>query len=344
MATINLPRICNEIGIFRFCKDLKEQNGVEEVTLDFSRMARVEPFAMIYIAKFIRDFHRANSKTKIICIGHRRKEYAANMGFFKSFGLKHGKSPSSSIGSQGNFLPFTILDMQKIKEEAKQEYTVGQEIIEKHSLNLAEILTQQKGTDLVKTLNYSIREIIRNVYEHSQSNTMLCCAQHWPTYHKVEIVIADNGIGLKKSLEANPHIKSRNDSEAIQQALMPAISSKNYEGIKIDTNNPWHNSGYGLYMSSRICRLGGSFLVCSGSHGIKLTEEKKEYIDLGHQCTGTVIRMMLDTRKLTELNTMLDQFRKEGYEIAKGLKGVGTYSASAASKMLSTDFNNIEKN
>jgi hypothetical protein len=35
---------------------------------------------------------------------------------------------------------------------------------------------------------------------------------------------------------------------------------------------------------------------------------------------------------------MLSKFRDDGYEIAKKIKGVGMYSASSASQMLSRDF------
>ncbi len=48
--------------------------------------------------------------------------------------------------------------------------------------------------------------------------------------------------------------------------------------------------------------------------------------------------MVLNTSKLTELSQMLAKFRDDGYEIAKEIKGVGMYTASAASQMLSRDF------
>lgn len=338
MTTLVFPNNCNEENIFKFCAELQAQHGVEKITIDFSNMGRIEPFAMIYLAKLINDFKRLDRDISIECRGHSNKQYPANMGFFKAFGLQHGKSPEQGIRDTDNFIPFTILDMQTIKDEAAQQYTVGQEIIEKRALHLAEVLSRQEKTDLVEALNYSIREIIRNVYEHSSSIKVAYCAQYWPTYHKVEIAIADNGIGLRESLSKNPFIDAKSDSEAIQLALMPAISSKNYKGRKVNASDPWHNSGYGLYMSSRICSLGGSFLVCSGNHAIKLNEEGKTHYELDHICKGTVIRMVLDTNKLTELSTMLGQFREEGYKIARDMGGIGSYSASAASKMLSKDF------
>lgn len=337
MKKIFFPNECEESAVFSFCSEVDSCSGQKKITIDFSNMGRVEPFAMIYIGKFIGQFSRRNKETTIWCCGYEDKKYAANMAFFKAFGLNHGKAPNTNSGNN-RFIPFTILDLQTISDEASKDWISGQDIIEKRSKQLAQILSQEESTDLVDTLTFSIREIMRNVYEHSQSKKVAYCAQYWPMYEKVEISIADNGIGLKESLKTNPFIDVETDSDAIQQALMPAISSKNYKGKKIDKSDPWHNSGFGLYMSSRICRMGGSFLICSGNHGIKLSKEYKEHIDLDHFCSGTVVRMVLDTSKLTELNPMLARFREDGYEIAKDIKGVGRYDASAASQMLSRDF------
>ncbi|MGR3972556.1 hypothetical protein [Shewanella baltica] len=337
MPTVKFPSKCNEKEIFKFCSEVESHAGVEELLIDFTSMGRIEPFSMVYVAKQIRDFSRNNQNTTVSCTGHQNKVYAANMAFFRAFGLKHGREPNCKQGNEC-FVPFTILRIRTIVDEASKEWKVAQDVIESRSEHLAKILSREDGGNLVDALTFSIREIMRNVLEHSQSRSIEYCAQFWPTYNKVEIAIIDNGIGLKKSLSANPFIQVQCDSDAIQQALMPAISSKNFKGARIDRNNPWHNSGFGLYMISRICRLGGSFLICSGDHGIALDEHGKQHIDLGHKVKGTAVRMVLNTSKLTDLSQMLAKFRDDGYEIAKEIKGVGMYTASAASQMLSRDF------
>jgi hypothetical protein len=341
MQTVKFPTYCGEKEIFDFCTRVESYSSVEKLLIDFSSMGRIEPFTMVYIAKHIRDFNRNNKNTVVSCCGHKDKDYAANMAFFRAFGLRHGREPNCKDGN-GSFVPFTILRIQTIVDEASKDWLVQeeQEIIERRSEHLAKILSREDSGNLVDALTFSIREIMRNVFEHSESRSIEYCAQFWASYSKVEIAVIDNGIGLKKSLSKNPFIQVDCDSDAIQQALMPAISSKNYEGLRIDRDNPWHNSGFGLYMINRICRLGGNFLICSGNHGIKLDENGKQHIDLGHYCKGTAVRMVLNTSKLTELSKMLALFREDGYKIAKEIKGVGMYTASAASQMLSRDFKN----
>lgn len=337
MPQIYYPSACSSNSIFQFCDQVTRYAGASELIIDFSSMGRIEPFAMVYVAKIIREFNKNNPQTRTLCCGFENKQYAANMAFFRAFGLRHGREPSCTVGND-RFVPFTILRVRTIVGEASNEWLAEQEIIEKRSERLAQILTQQDTSDLVDALTFSIRETMRNVFEHSKSKTIEYCAQYWPTYHKVEIAIADSGIGLMASLKENPYVQVRCDADAIQQALMPAISSKNYNGVRVDRNDPWHNSGYGLYMINRLCRLGGSFIICSGSHGIKLDASGKEHFNLNHVCKGTAVRMVLNTGRIASLSVMLSQFREEGYAIAKQIRGVGMYAASTASQMLSRDF------
>lgn len=337
MPKIYYPNNCGSQAIFRFCDEVSAQAGCEELIIDFSSMGRIEPFTMVYVAKVIREFNRNNPSATVACCGFQDKQYAANMAFFRAFGLKHGRRPNCT-GGTARFVPFTILRMKTIVDEASNEWKAEQEVIETRSSQLARILAQDENGDLVDALTFSIREVMRNVFEHSKSKSIEYCAQYWPTYHKVEIAIADSGIGLMESLKDNPYIQVQCDADAIQQALMPAVSSKNYEGTRVNRNDPWHNSGFGLYMINRLCRLGGSFIICSGYHGIKLNDHGKTHIDLKHYCKGVVVRMVLNTSKLNSLSNMLTQFREEGYVIARQIKGVGMYEASAASQMLSRDF------
>lgn len=334
---IEFPKESDLYSIFSFCNEIEDCVGESKIIIDFSSMGRIEPFSMVYLAKYIRDFYKSNPNAKIICKGFEGKSYAANMGFFRAFGLKHGREPNATDGN-GSFVPFSIIRTQSIADEARKSWQPEQDIIESRSSKLAKILAQEDDGNLVDALTFSIREVMRNVIEHSHSKTIEYCAQFWPTYNKVEIVISDNGIGLKGSLKKNPYIQVECDSDAIQQALMPAISSKNFKGAIIDRDDPWHNSGFGLYMISRICRLGGSFLICSGDHGIFLNEEGKNHLFLGHNFSGTITRMVLNTSKLQKLSDMLRLYRDEGYDVAKTIKGVGYYQASAASQMLSRDF------
>lgn len=324
-------------SIFQFCDSLFAIPVSNKITIDFATMGRIEPFCLVYLSKALRDITNRNIHKTIWCRNHQNKDYASHMGFFKSFHLDHGKMPGEAMGST-TYLPITCLTIEELNNEALQEWEPVQEVIERRAKSLSEKLSQQSSTNLVDTLTFSIREIMRNIFEHSGASCIWYCAQYWPIYGNAEISILDEGIGIQQSIRINPFLEVKNDSDAIQQAIMPGISSKNYKGVRVDRNNPWHNSGYGLYMTSRLCRNGGAIYIGSGWHGILLNESGKVHFNLNHYCQGTVIKLDLSISKLGQLSTQLSAFKNEGYQIASQIKGTGYYSASAASQMLSRDF------
>ena len=114
---------------------------------------------------------------------------------------------------------------------------------------------------------------------------------------------------------------------------MPGISGNPHAGRG---NDQWNNSGYGLYMTSRICRNGGSFLLCSGGTGIELSQEGKHTFDSDFQ--GTAIRLVIDTANLSALRERLQQFAAQGRVAAAQIAGANVNVASTASQMLTRDF------
>src|SRR3712207_4279572 len=105
-------------------------------------------------------------------------------------------------------------------------------------------------------LSYSIREIFRNVFEHSGAESLHFCAQYWPTSNRVEFSVADFGIGIRKALALNPNFRFATDKQAIEWSLLPSVSGRTHLPR---VSSVWYNSGYGLYMTSRFARNGGNF-------------------------------------------------------------------------------------
>lgn len=119
------------------------------------------------------------------------------MGFFKAFGLNHGKSPGEARGSQ-SYLPITLLNAREIRNDAAEMKVNPGEILEGLSKELTQVLTQTKEGDLYDMLVYSLREMLRNVVEHSRCIEFGLCAQYWPSMNRVSLAILDRGIGIKK--------------------------------------------------------------------------------------------------------------------------------------------------
>ena len=316
--------------------ELANLGEAKEFEFDFSRTRNVEPFAMLMVSSEIHRFTRRYPNSTVSCLNYRHMAYAAHMGFFQAFGLPFGKEPGQAAGSP-RYLPVTIFRCQDlIANAAAKGVEVGDEI-EENSRKMAAMLCGADSGPLFDTFSYSARELMRNVVEHSKAFQFGICAQYWPSKSRVEVSIIDRGIGLRESLSSNPHIDASDDKRAINYALMPAVSGKAFKGARVRQKGPWANSGFGLYMTSRICRNGGSFFIASGDTGMLLSKDvAKRYFDC--KFSGTAIRMIIKTDEISDLRDSLEKFRNEGYEIQSRYREIVNIDPSSASLMLSQDF------
>ncbi|MBL0352380.1 MAG: sensor histidine kinase [Dechloromonas sp.] len=330
-ASLDLPSAL-DFSVF-----LSKIERADEYVFDFSRTRTVEPFPMLLVSSEIQRLAMRFEGTNTACSNFKHMTYAGHMGFFQAFGLEFGKAPGEANGSK-RYIPLKIFHCDDlIKAAAAKGIEVGDEV-EGESQHMAAMLCGSDSGAVFDTLTYSVRELMRNVVEHSEAKQFGICAQYWPTKGRVEVAILDRGIGLRESLKNNPHLDVTDDKRAINYALMPAVSGKAFKGARQKQKGPWANSGFGLYMTSRICRNGGTFFVASGDKGMLLTKktEAKRYFDSAFQ--GTAIRMVVRTDQLSELRDALEKYRNEGYEIQRRYKEIVSIDPSSASLMLSEDF------
>lgn len=337
--TINAPINLSLPNAIEFCEMLQSLESDTEFVIDFSQTkGLVEPFGMLLVSSEIQRLGQRKPDSKLSCRSFEHMTYAGHMGFFQAFGLDFGKRPGQANGSS-NYVPLTILSTEKIiKDAAISGHEVGDEI-EELSKRLSETLCSQSEGALFDTLSYSIREIVRNVVEHSEATQFGICSQYWPGRGKAEVAIIDRGIGLMSSLSHNPHIAASDDKSSINYALMPAVSGKAFKGARRRSpRSPWNNSGFGLYMTSRICRNGGNFFIGSGATGMLLTSgaQAKRYFAMTH--SGTAVRLTINTSQLIGLKESLERYRNEGYAIQNKYREIVNIDPSSASLMLSEDF------
>lgn len=333
--TIPVPSSFDLATALTFSSLLFSIEESEEYVFDFSSTRTIEPFPMLLVSSQIRRLADKFPNSKLACTNYKHMTYAGHMGFFQAFGLDFGKFPGEANGSS-TYLPLTLFDCQNLIQQAADKGTEVGDEVEEVSKRLARLLCSQDGA-VYDTLAYSLRELMRNVVEHSQSRQFGVCAQYWPSKNKVEVAIFDRGIGLQASLRHNPHLDVSDDKRAVNYALMPAVSGKAFKGSRKQRGN-WANSGFGLYMTSRICRNGGTFFIASGETGMLITHksEGKKYFQCAFQ--GTAVRMVVRTNQIAELRDALEQYRNEGYAIQSKYKEIVNIDPSAASLMLSEDF------
>jgi hypothetical protein len=187
--------------------------------------------------------------------------------------------------------------------------------------------------EMFDALSYSIRETMRNVFEHSKTELLYYCAQYWPRSNKIEFAVADFGIGIKRALAQNPNFRFDNDKQAIEYSLLPSVSGSTHLPRRSEN---WFNSGYGLYMTNRLARNGGNFVLASGTSAILLSSKTKTNFKTSY--LGTILRFNIDVDKIGDVQARLAQFREEGFKIASTIAGSGNRPPSAMSLLLRRDY------
>jgi len=337
---IKLPHNLDFEDALAFMSPISLRPGYDLV-FDFSQVKWVEPFGMLLVASRIRRIVDACGRNGVSCYvkGHNRTQqshdYLAHMGFFQSTGINFGKVPGQAPGSQ-RYVPITELTRDSLVQDpaARFDMHIG-ETIERRASNLARVLAQSES-NLRETLKYSIREIIRNGFEHSESDNIWVAAQCWPNSDKVEIAILDDGIGIKESLSHNPNLSIVADDVALSWAIKPGISGKTHQVSLRRTRSQeseWDNSGYGLYITNALCRLAGDFVIVSGKKALHTTPASTVFHSAHHR--GTAVRIQFTISKLPQLQQALKRIVDEGERLAAN-SGIETIKSASKSSRTAT--------
>ena len=321
---IDIPDM-NFYNALEFCDKLNQIVPVEgeKYYFDFANVYTCDPFPMLIVSNEIRN--KRKELERFECYAKNcNNTYARHMKFYNACGIEKNDDVSVSKGNT-RYNCITKLSVQQLKNEGLNDLDIIQEVIDKKSKLMAEILAQgNKGFQ--SWLSFVIREIMRNVPEHSNSDTIWYCAQYWPSYDLVELAILDEGIGIRKSLSDNIayHNQIDSDLDAIQLALKPGISGTFRGDSQPITNNEWDNSGYGLYMVSQMCaELDASFIVASGDAAIRIRKEESSIVQ---ECKktkvhGTAIQIRIKPSHTTDYDKIRRIILQRGEMQAKGMQG-----------------------
>ncbi|WP_295996794.1 hypothetical protein [uncultured Veillonella sp.] len=304
-------------------------------------MKFVKPFPLCYIAHGIKEFIAMTRKRKPDITfqvrykpGQNGFSYASNMGFFKFISkfLDLGKMPGELLGSQ-NYLPIKLENFITKKKE-KGIFLADGEVAEIIAEELSTVLIHD-NEDLKYLYNYVLRELIRNIPEHSNCDMVGYAAQYWPRLKLSEICVFDEGCGIYDSLKSNSihteYIEA--NINALEYALAPGISERFAPGEKNHDRSEWANSGYGLYFISEICRiLKGSLLIVSGENYIyQKANGKRMYGEAYYK--GTIVRISLPSIEAFNVDSMLYHIREEAEIIAKSFDNT-YHNASKSSSIV----------
>ena len=121
---------------------------------------------------------------------------------------------------------------------------------------LVEVLIHQPEveTSLLQGMSYCFYEVLDNVMIHSGKTVGIVITNYSEPNHLIQILVADDGMGIKKSLAQNSEYADISE----QLALGYCIKDKVSDG---------KGMGFGLYSTSRLINTAGHKLVIrSGNH------------------------------------------------------------------------------
>lgn len=336
---IRLPRTLGVLEALTLSQQLARLPPAGTYAFNFGDWTFGDPFGLLVASDAIDRLRKDRPRARFRATGYEHCGYTGHMGFFRRFGMPFGKAPGEATGSD-TYLPIDFIDCEHLRQQAADAYAEVGEFIDDWSKRVAALLLQTDAGALFDTVQYSLREVVRNVIEHSESASFGYCGQYWPSKNRVQIALVDRGVGLKKTLAANPRLTVDSDRDAIQLALMPGVSRKGVLPESRAAHDPWANSGFGLYMTSRLCGEGGSFVLLSGSAAVELTHSVKHLHNAA--LPGTALQLELDLGKTEGLSSRLARFRDEGTAAARSFFKCDQISASLASTMLSRNFARTE--
>lgn len=316
-----------------FCAEVDsyEPTSSNEVfEFDFARVKDCKPFPMLMVSNAIRhksEKYKNHQFTAINC----NNDYARYMKFYSACGLSLGESVEATRGNS-NYSCITKLNMTDLYSESRENLDYIQETLEKRAKAMAAVLCRD-NKEFQKWMTFVIRELLRNIPEHSKSKTIWYCTQYWPKLDRVELAILDEGIGISNSLKDSYEFCSlyKNDYEALQLALEPGVSGTFSSSRKSIGTGDWENSGYGLYMVSQMCvELGASFIIASGDSAIKMKKESGNIKNTRYDTfiEGTAIQIRICPSK----NCNYDQIRREILERGEKMARNKNYTIHSASK------------
>lgn len=297
---------------------------------DFSHLQHCPPFGVLVAANAIRQNilrypHATHSPFLAINKNTEGVNYAGSLGLFQMLGWDEGRK-TSLVDSTINCIPISKISLETLADYVSESDRIqGQ--IDHLCRNLAIRLTRDPIDNATTALNYCLREITRNSFEHSGVDCVWLCAQYWPSKKRTELAIMDEGCGIAASLLSNPHYKCSNDADANKLALQPGVS-RTYGAPLSDDR--WQNTGYGLYVASSLCLLGGHFILASGHDETFLNPVNQS--NYSTCIKGTIICLSLDLESIGNISEKLDLIVKKGEERAKQF-GSRIISASKVSSI-----------
>ena len=161
---------------------------------------------------------------------------------------------------------------------------------------------------ILHALSYCFYEILDNVITHSTKSSGIVATKYCKEKSKIQIMVADDGIGIRDSLAENEKYQDITEAEALSKCFLDKVTDG--KGL-----------GFGLYSTACLIRHAGIVLILHSGKHILVSDGINEEIKETTFWQGTVIYFELQSDKEIDPNSVLEnrtdavsEFNDEFYE------------------------------
>lgn len=146
---------------------------------------------------------------------------------------------------------------------------------------------------VVQSFNYCLYEVLDNVLTHSGKNSGVLVSRYSAEKKQIQVLVADDGMGIHKSLTGNDLYKELTEEEALQHVILDKVTDG--KGM-----------GFGLYSTKNLITFaGGTLVIVSGQHklvydGLQSSVFEKETTE------GTVVYLAVNANREINANDVVD--------------------------------------
>lgn len=278
--------------------------------IDFSQLNFSYPLAMLMLAGALRKFAQQRGQrgysTAVsgLSASIPAHTYLEHLGFFDFIHLP-GHTKLGVAQGNSNYMPIRRIARADFHVKLGENKKLHDALIEEADV-LALVLAGDhlQQHEVRRSLAYSIKEIVRNVFEHSGKSECYVAGQRWGD-GRVEIVIMDEGVGILKTISESFAVGS--DQQALEYAIKPGVSRLSGSPAALEASD---NAGLGLFVLSEIGKRFGKFALGSGTAALRQEQHKGITLDATN-FPGTFVGIHLNARP-TNFRVVLDEIVEQG--------------------------------
>jgi hypothetical protein len=256
-TVINLPAQINATGLLPFISLLSQAHDADKIIVDCSDLRRVTPAGLTALTATVIGWRRKRQ-----AVDFRGLRECAILGYLQRMDVLNACGIMIPEGfarheASGRFVPVRLIDQDvtQLGRDMAGCLAPGGEDYDHPMAGLYDVA------------NYVITEIANNTRQHS-AGLGYASAQVTRTEGFVRIALADNGMGILRSLQLVDYPGSQHftDAEAICKSMEARVSSK--------VGDP--NEGVGLTLVSNLTRLAKGWLMIVSGSGVVTIPRGKE--------------------------------------------------------------------